>query len=110
MFRTFLTTSAIACVLTLGIPSGSAALSGGAQNPVSKIGKATKDAAEGAVKGTKHAAKKAGDVTEDAGKKTATETKNAGKTVKGAATPNLMSTRCTDDTVQTGKTKTDACL
>jgi hypothetical protein len=110
MFRTLLTTSAIACVLALGIPTGSAALSGDAQNPVSKVGKATKDAGKAAVKGTTHAVEKAGDVTEDAGKKTAAETKNAGKTVQGAVTPNLTSTRCKDGTVQTGKTKTDACL
>src|SRR6267142_5133057 len=101
MFRTLLTTSAIACVLALGIPTGSAALSGDAQNPVSKVGKTTKDAGKATVKGTKHAAEKAGDVTEDAAKKTAGETKNAGKTVQGAVTPNLTSTRCKDGTVQT---------
>ena len=110
MFRTLLTTSAIACVLTLGIPTGSSALSGDAQNPISKVGKATKDAGKGAVKGTTHVAKKVGDVTEDAAQKTATETKNAGKRVEGAVTPDRMSTRCQDGTVQTGKTKTDACL
>jgi hypothetical protein len=110
MFRTLLTTSAIACVLALAIPTGSATLSGDAQNPVSKVGKATKDAGKAVVKGTTNAAEKAGDVTEDAAKKTAAETKNVGKTVQGAVTPNLTSTRCKDNTVQTGKTKTDACL
>jgi hypothetical protein len=109
MFRTLLTTSAIACALAFGLPTGSAALSGDAQSPVSTIGKAAKDAGKGAAKGTKESAKKAGDVTEDAARKTATETKNVGKTVQGAATPGLTSTRCKDGTVQSGKTKTDGC-
>jgi len=109
MFRTLLTTSAIACVLTLGIPTGSTALSGDAQNPVSKIGKATKDAGKATVKGTTKVVKKAGDVTEDVAQKTATETKNAGKRVEGAVRPDRTSTRCQDNTVQTGKTNTDAC-
>jgi hypothetical protein len=109
MLRTLLTTSAIACVLALGIPTGTAALSGEAQNPVSKVGKATKEAGKDVVKGTTDVAKKAGDVTEDAAKKTATETKNAGKTVQGAVTPGQTSARCKDNTVQTGKTKTAAC-
>src|SRR5262245_42971918 len=105
MFRTLLTASTIACVMALGIPTGSAALTSEAQNPLSTIGKATKEVGEKAVKG----AKKVGDVTTDAAKKSATETKNVGKTVKAAATENLTSARCKDGTVQTGKTKTDAC-
>ena len=107
MFRTLLTTSAIACVLTLGIPTGSTALGGDAQ---SKIGKATKDAGKGVVKGTTRVVKKAGDVTEDVAQKTATETKNAGKRDEGAVRSDRTSTRCQDGTVQTGKTNTNACL
>jgi hypothetical protein len=109
MFRSFLTASTIACVMALGIPTGSAALTVDAQSPLSKVGKATKDAGKATVKGTKKAAKKAGDVTEDVAQKTATETKNVGKRVEGAVTPDLKSVRCKDGTVQTGKTNTDAC-
>jgi hypothetical protein len=101
MFRNLLTASTIACVLALGVPAGSAA----AQNPLHKVGKATKEAGKGAVKGVK----KAGDVTEDAAQKTAKETKNVGKTVEGAVTPDRKSVRCKDGTVQTGKTDADAC-
>ena len=109
MFRNLLTASTIACVLALGVPTGSAALTGDAQNPLHKVGKVTKDVGKGVVKGTKEAAKKAGEVTEDAAQKTAKETKNVGKTVEGAVTPDLKSVRCKDGTVQTGKTNTDAC-
>ena len=105
MFRKLLTASTIACVMALGVPTGSAALAGDAQNPLHKVGKVTKDAGKGAVKGVK----KAGEVTEDAAQKTAKETKNVGKTVEGAVTPDRKSVRCKDGTVQTGKTDTDAC-
>src|SRR5262245_29717252 len=112
MRRAFLTTSTIACFLLFGAPTGSTALAADAQNPISSIGKATKDAGKAATKGTKEAVKKAGDVSEDAAEKTVKETKNAGKTVQAAATPDMTSVRCKDGTVQTvssGKTKADAC-
>jgi hypothetical protein len=109
MFRTLLTTSAIACMLSFGVPTGSSALAGAAQNPISKVGKATTDVAKGTAKGATKVAKKTGDVTQDAAKKTATHTKNAGKTVQGAVTPGVGSTMCKDGTVQTGKTKAEAC-
>ena len=107
MSRMFLTVSTIVCVLALGIPTGTAGLTGDGQ--LSKIGKATKEAGKDVAKGTKEGAKKAGDVSEDAAKKTAKETKNVGKTVEGAVTPDVKSVRCKDGTVQTGKTNTDAC-
>ena len=109
MFRSLLTTSAIACALAFGVASTGGALTSDGQSPISKVGKAATDAGKATVKGTKAVAKKAGDVTEDAAKKTVTETKNAGKTVTGAVTPKLASARCKDGTVQTGKTKTAAC-
>ena len=105
MFRALLRASTIACVLALGVPTGSAALTSDTQNPLQKVGKVTKDVGKGAVKGVK----KAGDVAEDAAQKTAKETKNVGKTVEGAVTPDRKSVRCKDGTVQTGKTDTDAC-
>jgi hypothetical protein len=36
--------------LTLGIPTGAAALTSGAQNPVKKVGKATKEAGKATAK------------------------------------------------------------
>ena len=105
MYRTLLTSSTIACFLALGIPTGSAA-----QNPVSAVGKATKDTGKAVVKGTKGVAKKTGEATQEATKKAATETKNAGKTAQGAVTPGLTSASCKDGTVQTGKTKKAACI
>jgi hypothetical protein len=110
MIRTLLTATTIACVLALGVPTGSAASTGDPQ--LSKIGKATKEAGKDVAKGTKDVAKKAGEVTEDAAQKTAKETKNVGKTVEGAVTPGMKSVRCKDGTVQTvksGRTGTDAC-
>src|SRR5262245_44415208 len=99
MFRALLSALALACVLALGIPTGSAAPAGDPQ--LSKIGKATKEAGEDIAKGTKKVAKK-----------TVKETKNVGKTVEGAVTPGMKSVRCKDDTVQTvksGQTKAYAC-
>jgi hypothetical protein len=109
MFRTLLTTSAIACVLTFGIPTGSVALAGDGQNPFSKIGKATKDVGKGVVKGTEKVAKETGKVIEEGAEKTVAGTKKAGKRVEGAVTPGLKSASCRDGTVRTGKTKTGAC-
>jgi len=109
MLRTFLITSTVAAVLAIGIPTGSAAPRADGQGPISTVGKATKDAGKTTAKGTKEAVKKTGDVTEDAAQKTATETKNAGKRVEGAADPDKVSARCKDGTVQTARTKIDAC-
>ena len=91
MLKTLLTTLTISGILALGSATGSAALMSDAQNPVSKVGKATKDVGKGAVKGATETTKKAGEVTEGAATKTATETKNAGKTVQGAVTPGQTS-------------------
>ena len=107
MFRTLLTTSAIACALSFGIPAGNASLSEAGQ--FGHIGKATKDVGSDVAKGTTDVAKKTGEVTKDAAKKTATETKNVGKTAEGAVTPGVGATRCKDGTVHTAKTKTEAC-
>src|SRR5262245_57073713 len=102
MFRTLLTTSTMACLLTFGIPAGSAAMSGDDQNPVKKVGKAVKEAGEATVKGTKKVVKGAGEVTEEAAEKTVKGTKNVGKRVEGAVTPDLKSASCRDGTVRTG--------
>jgi hypothetical protein len=97
MFRNFLTASTVACVLSLGIPTGGVALAGPGQNPVSSVGKATKDVGKATAKGTKEAVKTTGEVTKD-----------AGQTVKGAVT-DKVSAKCNDKTVQTGKTRAEAC-
>ena len=109
MFRTLLATSIITTALAVGVPIGAHALNGDGQNPVTKVGRATEDAAKRAVKETADAAKKAGDVTEDGARKAATETKNAGKRTEGAVRPDLTSAKCQDGSVQTGKTRADAC-
>src|SRR5262245_30304528 len=96
MLRTFLIGSTIAGLMTLGIPTVSA--SGDPQNPISSSGKATKDAGKAVAKGTKGVAEK-----------TVTETKNVGKRIEGAVDSDKVSARCRDGTVQTGKTKADAC-
>src|SRR5262245_24355923 len=109
MMRTIVTTSALAWALALGMPSSTAALNPNDQNPVSAIGKAAKDVGKATVKGTKGVVKAAGEVTEDAAQKTAKETKNLGKRVEGAANPNLVSAKCRDGRVRTGRTKAEAC-
>ena len=109
MMRTIVTTSALACALALGMPSGAAASSTTDQNPVSAVGHAAKDAGKAIAKGTKGVVKAAGEVTEDAAQKTVKETKNVGKRVEGAVSPNLVSAKCRDGKVRTGKTKAEAC-
>jgi hypothetical protein len=49
-------------------------------------------------------------VTKDAAKETAAGTTKAAKTAKKTLTPDTTSAPCKDGTVQTGKTKTTACL
>jgi hypothetical protein len=109
MMRTIVTTSALACALAFGTPGSAAALSASDQNPVGAIGHAVKDAGKAIAKGTKGVVKGAGEVTEDAAQKTAKETKNLGKRVEGAVNPNLVSAKCRDGKVRTGKTKAQAC-
>jgi hypothetical protein len=120
MFRNFLTGTAIACAVGLGIPTGTFAQTTAKQDAKKAgqeakeagkaAGAATKDAGKATAKGTKHVAKKTGQVAKDAANETATGTKKAAKTVKRKLTPNTTSARCKDGTVQSGKTKTTACV
>jgi hypothetical protein len=113
MFRKFLTSTAIACSLALGFATGTFAQtddSTKAKQEAKAAGRDAADAAKHAGKATKHAAKKTGQVTEDAAKETATGTKKAAKKVKRALTPDTTSATCADGTVQSGKTKTTACV
>jgi hypothetical protein len=113
MFRTFLASTAIACSLALGIATGTFAQTDDSTKAKQEAKDAGHDAAEAAKhagKATKHAAKKTGQVTEDAAKETAQGTKKAAKKVKNAVTPDTTSATCQDGTVQTGKTKTTACV
>jgi hypothetical protein len=113
MFRKFLTSTAIACSLVLGIATGTFAQtddSTTAKQEAKAAGRDATDAAKHVGKATKHVAKKTGQVTEDAAKETATGTKKAAKKVKSALTPDTTSATCEDGTVQTGKTKTTACV
>jgi hypothetical protein len=121
MFRNLLTGTAIACAAAFGIPTGTFAQSTDAKQDAKKAGtevkeagkdagEATKDAGQAAAKGTKHAAKKTGQVATDAAKEAGTGTKKAAKTVQRKLTPNTTSATCKDGTVQSGKTKTTACV
>jgi hypothetical protein len=121
MLRKLLTGTAIACALSFGIPNGLLAQQTTAQQDADKAGneakqagkaagKATKDAGKATAKGTKKVAKKTGQVTSDAAKETATGTKKVAKKVKDKVTPDTTSATCNDGTVQTGKTKTTACV
>ena len=49
-------------------------------------------------------------MAEDAAKEAATGTKKAAKSVKKTVTPDTTSATCKDGTVETGKTKTTACI
>jgi hypothetical protein len=121
MFRNVLTGTAIACAVAFGIPTGTFAQATDAQQDAKKAGEeakaagkaageATKDAGKATGKGTKHAAKKTGQVAKDAAKEVGTGTKKAAKSVKRELTPDTTSATCKDGTVQSGKTKTTACL
>jgi hypothetical protein len=121
MFRNLLMGSVIACAVVFGIPTGTFAQTTDAKQDAKKAGteakeagkaagEAAKDAGKATAKGTKRVAKKTGQVTKDAANETATGTKKAAKTVKRKLTPNTTSARCKDGTVQSGKTKTTACV
>jgi hypothetical protein len=120
MFRNVLTGAAIACAVAFGIPTTFAQATD-AQQDAKKAGKeakaagqaageATKDAGKATAKGTKHAAKKTGQVAKDAATEVGTGTKKTAKSVKRELTPDTTSATCKDGTVQSGKTKTTACL
>ena len=116
MFRKLLIGSAIAGVMAFGIPTGTSAQESAGQHMkkagkhAKKAGKATGDAAKETGKATGEAAKKTGQVAGDAAKETGTGAKKAAKKVKHKMTPNTTSATCNDGTVQTGKTKTTACV
>src|SRR5580765_4908904 len=96
MFRRFLLNTAVASALVLGMSAfSSAQQTSGATGDAQKAGTAAKDAA-----------KDAGEATKDAGKATGKATKSAAK----KTTPNTTSATCKDGTVQSGKTKTTACI
>src|SRR2546430_8413894 len=122
MFRNLLRSTTVACVLAFGIPAGTFAQQTTDANQDAKkagkeakqagkdAGEASKDAGKATAKVTKKAAKKTGQVTGDAAKETATGTKKAAKTAKRKLTPNTTRATCKDGTIQTGKTKTTACV
>ena len=120
MFRNFVRSTVIACVVVVASSTGAFAQTTAHQD-ADKAGQeakaagreakdATKDAAKATAKGTKKVAKKTAQVTKDGAKETATGTKKVAKKVKRAVTPDTTSATCKDGTVQTGKTKTTACL
>jgi hypothetical protein len=98
MLRKVLTGTAIACVLTFGLPSGTAAQGTDAKDDAKKAGREAKEAG-----------KHAGEAAKDAAKATGKATKKAAKTVKKKVTPSDTTATCKDGTVQKGKTKTTAC-
>jgi len=122
MFRKLFIGTAVACALTFGGPVGASAQGADAKQDAEKAkkdakeaGKDAGEAAKNAGKATGKAAKKAGKTTaqiaEDAAKETAEGAKKAAKGVKRAVTPpSTTSATCNDGTVQTGKTKTTACI
>jgi len=73
-------------------------------------GDAAKHAGKATAKVTKKTAKKTGQVAEDAAKETGETAKKVGKSVKKAVTPKTNGVACNDGTVQSGKTKTTACV
>lgn len=121
MFRQFLMGIAV-CAATVGVSAPTFAqqatdakqdskkAGAEAKDAAKDTGEAAKDAGRATGKATKSAAKKTGQVTEDAAKETATGTKKAAKKVKRKLTPDTTAATCKDSTVQTGKTKTTACV
>lgn len=108
--------SAIACVFAFGIATATFAQTT-TTDEAKKAGQETKEAAKSAGEAGEHAgkavakgAKKTGQVAEDAAKETAEGTKKAAKSTKKALTPDTTSATCKDGTVETGKTKTTACI
>jgi len=121
MFRTLLIGTAVASLLVFGHSGRTFAQQTDATQDAKKAGskakdaakdtgEAAKDAGKATGKATKSAAKKTGQVTKDAAKETAAGTTKAAKTAKKKLTPDTTSAPCKDGTVQTGKTKTTACL
>lgn len=116
MLRELLIGSAIAGVMAFGMPTAAPAQESAGQHmkkagkQAKKAGKATGQAAKEAGKATGAAAKKTGQVASDAAKETGTGAKKATKKVVRKMTPNTTSATCNDGTVQTGKTKTTACV
>ena len=100
MFRSFLIKTAVASALVLGMSGGTLA---------QQTSDATQDAKKAGEK-AKDAAKDGGEAAKDAAKATGKATKSAAKTVKKKLTPDTTSATCKDGTVQTGKTKTTACI
>jgi hypothetical protein len=106
--------SAIACVFAFGTTAFAQTTT---TDEAKKAGQETKEAAKSAGEAGEHAgkavakgAKKTGQVAEDAAKETAEGTKKAAKSTKKALTPDTTSATCKDGTVETGKTKTTACI
>jgi hypothetical protein len=122
MFRALLIKTIVASALVVGLSGGMFAqqtsdatqdakkAGSKAKDAAKDSGEAVKDAGKAAGKATTEAAKKTGQVTKDAAKETATGTTKAAKTVKKKLTPDTTSATCKDGTVQTGKTKTTACI
>ena len=116
MFRKLLIGTAIAGVMAFGIPTGTSAQESAGQHmkkagkKAKKAGKATGEAAKETGKATGEAAKKTGQVASDAAKETGTGAKKVAKKVGRKVTPDTTSATCNDGTVQTGKTKTTACV
>ena len=116
MFRKLLIGTAIATVMAFGVTTGTSAQESAGQHMkkagkhAKKAGKATGDAAKETGKATGEAAKKTGQVAGDAAKETGTGAKKVAKKVGRKMTPDTTSARCNDGTVQTGKTKTTACM
>jgi len=125
MFRKLLIGTAVACALTFGGSVGTSAQEADAKKAKKEAkdagqeakeagkeaGEAAKDAGKATGKATKKAAKKTGQVAEDAAKETAEGAKKAAKGVKRAVTPpSAANVTCNDGTVQSGKTKTTACI
>ena len=122
MLRSLMMGMWVVCALVFGMPTiGAYAPQTTAQQDAKKAGQeakeagkeagqAAKDAGKATAKGTKRVVKKTGQVTEAAAKETGKGIKKAAKTVKRKLTPNTTSATCNDGTVQTGKTKTTACV
>jgi hypothetical protein len=122
MFRNLLMGATVASALTFGMSvRTSAQQTTDAKEDAKKAGQeakdagkatgeAAKDAGKATAKATKSTAKKTAQVTGDAAKETATGTKKAAKTAKRKLTPDTTTATCKDGTVQTGKTKTTACI
>jgi hypothetical protein len=109
MFRRMVNAIGIACVLTVGLSSGTYAQETTAKQDAENAGRAAKQAAKEAGQATKDAAKATAKGTKQVAKKTAAGAKKVAKKTQAAVTPDTTSATCADGTVQVGKTKTIAC-